>query len=158
METTVKAVFRNGVFVPTTGCDFLENTEVEVLFRGTAKAPPRKREPAIIDCGRGPQIAGSRITVFDVMDYLKDGWNRESIALLFRLSSLDIQAAIDYIEAHRAEVDAEYERILERHRSYRYSPEVQAKVDASRRKAEELLKKVRSRQAQGGRTDAEDLG
>ena len=158
MEATVRAVFRNGVFVPTTTCDLPENTEVQVSVQGPAIIPPREREPAIIERGRGPEIAGARITVFDVMDYLKDGWNRESIAALFRLSSLDIQSAIDYIDSHNAEVEAEYQRILERHRSYRYPPEVQAKVDASRRKAEELLKKVRARQAQGGRDDAEAFG
>ena len=157
MEATVRAVFRNGVFVPTTTCDFPENTEVEVFVQGATTTLPREREPAIIDRGRGPQIAGSRITVFDVMDYLKDGWNRESIALLFRLSSLDIQAAIDYIEAHRAEVEAEYERILERHRSYRYPPEVQVKLDESHRKFVAFVKELRSRKAQGER-DAEDLG
>ncbi len=158
METNVRAVFRNGVFVPTTACNSPENTEVEVFAQGSATSPPKEREPAIIDRGRGPQIAGSRITVFDVMDYLKNDWNRESIALLFRLSSLDIQAAIDYIEAHRAEVEAEYQRILDRHHNYRYPPEVQAKVDECRRRADERLKEVRSRQKQRERADAEDLG
>lgn len=33
MEATVRAVFRNGVFVPTTACSFPENTEVEVSLR-----------------------------------------------------------------------------------------------------------------------------
>ena len=54
------------------------------------------------------------------MDYLKHGWHRDRIAMLFRLSSRDVQAAIDYIEAHREEVDAEYQRILDRHHNYRY--------------------------------------
>ena len=53
----------------------------------------------IVNRGRGPEIAGTRITVFDVMDYLKHGWHRDRIAALFRLSSRDVQAAIDYIEA-----------------------------------------------------------
>ena len=48
---------------------------------------------------RAPEIAGTRITVYDVMDYYKHGWHRDQIAALFRLSSRDIQAAIDYIEA-----------------------------------------------------------
>ena len=33
-------------------------------------------EAKIIDRGRGPEIAGTRITVFDVMDYLENGWHR----------------------------------------------------------------------------------
>lgn len=54
-------------------------------------------EATIVNRGRGPEIAGTRITVFDVMDYLREGWHRDRIASLFRLSSRDIQAAIDYI-------------------------------------------------------------
>ena len=50
--------------------------------------------------------AGTRITVFDVVDYLKNDWHRDRIAALFRLSSRDVQAAIDYIAAHRPEVEA----------------------------------------------------
>lgn len=112
-------------------------------------------EAKIIDRGRGPEIAGTRITVYDVMDYLKNGWGRERIASLFRLSSRDIQAAIDYINEHREQVQADYERILERHRSYRYPPDVQAKVDQCNRRAEELLRLLRSRKAEEDR-DVDD--
>ena len=28
----------------------------------------------IINRGRGPEIEGTRITVYDVMDYLQEGW------------------------------------------------------------------------------------
>ena len=77
-------------------------------------------EATIVDRGRGPEIAGTRITVFDVMDYLREGWHRDRIASLFRLSSRDIQAAIDYIEQHREEVEADYQQIVERHRNYQY--------------------------------------
>ena len=94
----------------------------------------------IINRGRGPEIAGTRITVFDVMDYLKVGWHRDRIASLFRLSSRDIQAAIDYIEQHREEVEAQYQRILARHASYQYPPDVQAKIDRCRGIARQCLK------------------
>ena len=57
-------------------------------------------DATVIDRGRGPEIAGTRITVYDVMDYLKHDWHRDRIAALFRLSSRDIQAAIDYIDQH----------------------------------------------------------
>ncbi len=58
----------------------------------------------IINRGRGPEIEGSRITVYDVMDYTQQGWHRDRIAALFRLSSQDIQAALDYIATHQSEV------------------------------------------------------
>ena len=49
------------------------------------------------------------------MDYWTAGWQCEQIAGLFRLPPDDIQAAITYIEAHKAEVLAEYQQILARH-------------------------------------------
>lgn len=99
----------------------------------------------IIDRGRGPEIEGTRITVYDVMDYWKGGWHPARIAALFRLSSEQIRAAIDYIEAHREEVTRDYEKILERHRNYEYPPEVKAKIEQNRRKFEAKLAEIRER-------------
>jgi uncharacterized protein (DUF433 family) len=114
-------------------------------------------EATIINRGRGPEIAGTRITVFDVMDYFKEGWHRDRIASLFRLSSRDIQAAIDYIEEHREEVEADYRQILERHRNYRYRPDVLAKIDKCRGTAQQRREELRRRRAQET-DDAEDHG
>ena len=61
-------------------------------------------EPRIIDRGRGPEIAGTRITVFDILDYLQDGWHPVAIAAFFRVSSREVDEAIRYIEDHKEEV------------------------------------------------------
>ncbi len=114
-------------------------------------------EGTIHDRGRGPEIAGTRITVFDVMDYLREGWHRDRIATLFRLSSRDVQAAIEYIEQHREEVEVAYQRILDRHREYQYAPEVQAKIDRCRGAARRKLEGLRERRSEGA-GDAEDHG
>ncbi len=114
-------------------------------------------EAKIINRGRGPEIAGTRITVYDVMDYYKDGWHRDQIAVLFRLSSRDIQAAIDYIEAHKEEVEVEYQKILDRHRNYKYPPEVQAKLDQIRGEATQRLQEIRQRRLKENR-NADDHG
>jgi len=118
---------------------------------------PKIAESKIIDRGRGPEIAGTRITVYDVMDYHKDGWHRDQIASLFRLSSRDIQAAIDYIEAHKDEVEVEYQKILDRHRNYKYPPEVQAKIDRIRGTATRRLEEIRQRRLKEG-DNADDHG
>jgi uncharacterized protein (DUF433 family) len=119
--------------------------------------PLRTLKSTIVHRGRGPEIAGTRITVYDVMDYLKHGWPRDRIAALFRLSSRDIQAAIDYIQQHRGQVEAEYQSILNRHHSHRYPPEVQAKVDRCRQAAVRRLEQIRERRA-GQVGDAENHG
>src|SRR5437667_728608 len=100
----------------------------------------------IIDRGRGPEIEGTRITVYDVMDYLLEGWRYDQIAGLFRLLPDDIQAAIQYIEAHYAEVMGDYQQILARHSQVQYSPEVQAKLARSRQKVQAKLAEIRPRQ------------
>jgi uncharacterized protein (DUF433 family) len=108
----------------------------------------------IINRGRGPEIAGTRITVYDVMDYRKHGWHRDRIAALFRLSSKEIQTALDYFDTHEEDVKTEYEKILDRHRNYKYPPDVQAKVDACRGRAAKRLAEIRAK-AKGNRDDAD---
>lgn len=102
----------------------------------------------IINRGRGPEIAGTRITVYDVLDYRKHGWHRDRIAMQFRLSSRQIQAAFDYIDAHSEEVMAEYERILARQKN---PPDVQAKLDAIRGTARRKLEELRAARRGNGK-------
>ena len=111
----------------------------------------------IIDRGRGPEIEGTRITVYDVMDYLQEGWSYEQIAGLFRLPPDDIQAAIQYIEAHKEDVMTAYRQILARHHNIQYSPAVQAKLTRNREKLQAKLAEVQARQ-QTGSVHASDHG
>jgi uncharacterized protein (DUF433 family) len=85
-------------------------------------------QAAIIDRGRGPEIAGTRITVYDIMDYYKQGCDGPTIAAKLRLSCAQVEVAIDYIEAHQGEVQADYQRILERH-ARGNPPELLAKAE-----------------------------
>jgi uncharacterized protein (DUF433 family) len=110
----------------------------------------------IIDRGRGPEIAGTRITVYDVMDYWTAGWRCEQIAGLFRLPPDDIQAAIAYIEAHKAEVLTEYQQILARHSQAQPTPEIQEKLTHSHQKLQAKLAEIRARRAKD--THASDHG
>jgi uncharacterized protein (DUF433 family) len=91
----------------------------------------------IIDRGRGPEIAGTRITVYDIWDYARHGHHHTYIAALLNLSSMQVQAALDYIEAHKEEVLADYQQILDRAKEP-YPLDVQAKVDAIRAKYKDL--------------------
>ncbi len=111
-------------------------------------------EPRIIDRGRGPEIQGTRITVYDVLDYHLDGWHRDLIADQFDISSGQVEVALQYIDDHRDEVMADYRRIVERH-ARGNPPEVQEKVDAfrgtARARAEEL-RAAREREARDARS------
>lgn len=46
--------------------------------------------PRIIDRGRGPELAGTRITVYDIMDYTRNDWDPKSIAIVLGLSSDEV--------------------------------------------------------------------
>jgi uncharacterized protein (DUF433 family) len=110
-------------------------------------------EAKIIDRGRGPEVAGTRITVYDVLDYHKHGWHRDMIADTLELSSQQVEAAIRYIEEHRDEVMAEYAEMLARDARVN-PPELQAKLDAAH---ERFLALVREhREAKSG--EARDAG
>jgi uncharacterized protein (DUF433 family) len=103
-------------------------------------------EAKIVKTGRGPEIAGTRITVYDVIEYYKAGRHRDMIAVTLGLSSRQVEAAIRYIEEHRDEVMASYERNMERIRRGN-PPELQAKLDAGH---ERFLAMVRERRAAKG--------
>ncbi|MGB3264600.1 MAG: DUF433 domain-containing protein [Microcoleus sp.] len=70
-------------------------------------------EPSvIIRTERGLTIAGTRITLYDVMDYVIAQYPPKFIRSLFDLTEDQINAALSYIDTHRAEVDAEYQVVL----------------------------------------------
>ena len=96
----------------------------------------------IIDRGRGPEIEGTRITVYDVLDYHKTGWHRDMIAATLDLSSQQVDVAIRYIDEHRDEVMADYEKILARH-ARGNPPELQAKLDAAHERFLALVREHR---------------
>jgi uncharacterized protein (DUF433 family) len=106
----------------------------------------KMRAARIINRGRGPEIEGTRITVYDIWDYAKENWHRDAIATWLRLSSAQVAVALDYIEDHKAEVLAAYERILERER-HGNPPELQAKLDAIREESRALRAARKAQQA-----------
>ncbi len=103
----------------------------------------------IINRGRGPEIAGTRITVYDVMDYRKHGWHRDRIAAQFGLSSRQIQVALDYIGEHESEVAEKYQQLLAR----KNPPEIQAKLDQIEGLAARKLAEIRAAREGNGSDD-----
>lgn len=69
-------------------------------------------QPAIIRTERGLSIAGTRITLYDVMDYVTAQYPPKFIRGLFNLTDAQIAAALAYIAANRPEVEAEYQTVL----------------------------------------------
>lgn len=66
----------------------------------------------IVRTERGLTIAGTRITLYDVMDYLTAQYPPKFIQGLFELTEEQINAALTYIETNRADVEVEYQQVL----------------------------------------------
>jgi uncharacterized protein (DUF433 family) len=100
------------------------------------------REARIVKTGRGPEIAGTRITVFDVIEYHSAGRHRDMIATILSLSSDQVEAAIRYLEDNRDEVMANYKTNTERIRKGN-PPELQARLDAGHQRFLDMVRELR---------------
>ena len=68
--------------------------------------------PTVVRTSRGLSISETRITLYSIMDYLKAGWPAELIGDRLNLTDEQIVDVLDYIEAHREEMEAEYALVL----------------------------------------------
>jgi len=74
--------------------------------------PASNGQPGIIRTERGLTIARTRITLYDVMDYVTAQYPPKFIRSMLNLTDEQVNAALSYIEANRAEVEAEYQIVL----------------------------------------------
>lgn len=77
--------------------------------------------PVVVRTERGLTIAGTRITLYLLMDYLKADWPPKLIRDWHNLTDEQINGALEYINTHRQEVEAEYQLVLnqaEENRAY----------------------------------------
>ena len=70
--------------------------------------PVSNNQESIIRTERGLTISGTRITLYNVMDYPAEQYQPKFIRAMLSLTDEQIDAALSYIETHRAEVDTEY--------------------------------------------------
>jgi len=75
---------------------------------------------AIIRTERGLTIVGTRITLYDVMDFLKSQYPPKLIRDKFNLTDEQINAALSYLEANRTQVEAEYQHVLQTREEIRH--------------------------------------
>ncbi len=71
------------------------------------------RPPTVVRTSRGLSIAGTRITLYAIMDHVGAGAWREYIRDIYRLTDEQIDDVLRYIDEHRAEVEEEYRQVLE---------------------------------------------
>ena len=93
------------------------------------------------------RIAGTRITVYDVLTYSEAGWHPSSIAGTLGVSTAQVNAALHYVAANREKVMETYRAILARIESGN-PPDIEARLQQSH---ERLMERLRQREihAQG---------
>lgn len=76
----------------------------------------------VVRTERGLTVRGTRLTLYQLMDYLVDNRSRgEILSHHPQITAAELEDVVSYIEAHRAEFEAEYQHVLqlaEEHRRY----------------------------------------
>jgi len=116
-------------------------------------------DPIIIDRGRGPELAGTRTTVYDVIPYLEAGRSAEYIAAAMWHTTQEIEVLIRYIEDHREEVMVVHRQIEERI-ARGNPPEIEARLAASpmHAKIQARWAEIRAKRAQEANGDRNSNG
>ncbi len=70
-------------------------------------------EPIVARTERGLSIGGTRITLYDVLEYVQAGWSPERIRDWLKLTDQQIDDVMFYLEEHQDEVNLEYQQVLE---------------------------------------------
>ena len=70
-------------------------------------------QPTVIRTSRGLSIAGTRITLYSLMDYLHAGWPPHLIRDEFNLTDHQMAEVMRYIETHHDQLEAEYQAVLQ---------------------------------------------
>ena len=70
-------------------------------------------QPSITRTERGLTISGTRVTLYQLMDYLHANYPPPLIRHQFYMTDEQFDAAMSYIEAHYEEVELEYQAVLQ---------------------------------------------
>jgi uncharacterized protein (DUF433 family) len=73
---------------------------------------PDVKKETIIRTERGLTIKGTRITLYNVIGYLKQDWSPKIVREWSNLTEQQMTDVLDYIEANLEEVETEYKKVL----------------------------------------------
>ena len=71
-----------------------------------------KYQSTVVKTEHGLTVAGTRISLYQIMDFLKANYSPEEIMTCFRLTIRQVTEVMKYIETHRDEVEAEYQQVV----------------------------------------------
>jgi uncharacterized protein (DUF433 family) len=77
-------------------------------------------QPTVIRTSRGLTVAGTRITLYTILDYLHAEWPPKLIQQWLDLSEQQMTDVLDYLAEHREEVEREYAEVIQQAESLRH--------------------------------------
>lgn len=70
-------------------------------------------QASVIRTSRGLSVAGTRITLYTILEYLHADWPPKLIQQWLDLSEQQMADVLDYLTQHREEVEQEYEQVVQ---------------------------------------------
>lgn len=76
-------------------------------------------QPTVVRTERGLTIAGTRTTLYTVLDYLHADWPPKLVQQWLDLSDQQMADVLDYLASHHDEVEQEYQQVVQQAESLR---------------------------------------
>lgn len=81
---------------------------------------PVNGQSTVIRTSRGLTVAGTRITLYTILEYLHADWPPKLIQQWLDLSEPQMADILDYLATHREEVEQEYEQVIQQAETLRH--------------------------------------
>lgn len=83
---------------------------VNALLRMDGPLPRENR--TVVRTSRGLTVKGTRLTLYDIMDAMRENDSLKNIRDLFELTDEEMLDILDYLYLHKEEVEKEYQDVL----------------------------------------------
>lgn len=93
-------------------------------------------QPTVVRTPGGLFISGTRITLYDVMDYLVADWPPHLIRQWLNLTEQQMTEVLQYIDTHRTALETEYRQVLQQSEDIRQYWEKQHRARLAQRAAQ----------------------
>ena len=75
--------------------------------------PTENQQLTVVRTSRGLSIAGTRITLYTILDYLHAGWPPKLVQDWLNLTAIQMADVLAYLASHRGEVEQEYQQVVQ---------------------------------------------
>jgi uncharacterized protein (DUF433 family) len=83
------------------------------VIRGLGMSTTTNESPTVIRTSRGLSIAGTRITLYALLDYIHADWPPKLIKDWFNLTDQQMDDVFAYLAEHRDDVEHEYQQVVQ---------------------------------------------